>query len=74
MNTNTNKIVESENVNVDEYTKVHEDESMKKPKEYKSVVYFYEGSPAKEDATNQVTNQQQVLVTANHIFIFWSRN
>ena len=33
LNTNTNKIVESENVNFNEYTKAHENESMKKPKE-----------------------------------------
>ena len=34
LNTNTNKILESENVNFNEYTKVHEDESMKKIEEY----------------------------------------
>ena len=35
LNTNTNKVVESANVNFDEYTKVYEVESMKKLKEYK---------------------------------------
>ena len=38
LNTNTNKVVESVNVKFDEYTEVHEDEPMKKPKEYKSFV------------------------------------
>ena len=36
---------------------------MKEPKEYKSFVYFYEGMSIDEDVANQVTNQQQVLVT-----------
>ena len=31
LNTNTNKVVESENVKFDEYTKVHETEPMKEP-------------------------------------------
>ena len=35
LNTNTKKVVESENVNFDEYTKVYEAEPMKKLKEYK---------------------------------------
>ena len=52
MNTNTNKIVESVNVNFDEYTKVHEAESMKRLEEYKSFVYFYEGMLAKENDAN----------------------
>ena len=55
--------MESANVKFDEYTKVHEVEPMKEIEEYKSFVYFYEGMPTEENATNQVTNQQQVLVT-----------
>ena len=35
LNTNTNNIVESANVNFDEYIKVSEAEPMKEPKEYK---------------------------------------
>ena len=35
LNTNINKVVESENVNFDEYTKVNEAKLMKKSKEYK---------------------------------------
>ena len=65
LNTNTNNIVESENVSFDEYTKVHEDEPMKKLEEYKSFVYFYEGMAVEEDASNQVTNQQKVLINAD---------
>ena len=38
LNTNTNKIVESANVNFDEYREVHEDESMKKLEEKYSFV------------------------------------
>ena len=35
LNTNTNKNVESANVNFDEYTKVHDAEPIKRPKGYK---------------------------------------
>ena len=52
LNTNIKKIVESENVNFDEYTEVHDDEPIRRLEEYKSFVYFYEGMPTKEDATN----------------------
>ena len=58
LNTNTNKVVESANVKFDEYTEVYEAEPMKELEEYKSFVYFYEGMPTEEDATNQATNQQ----------------
>ena len=57
------KVVESANVNFDEHTKVQDNESIKKPKEYKSFVYFYEGMPNEEDVANQIGNQQQVLVS-----------
>ena len=43
LNTNTNKIMESANVNFDEYTEVHDDEPIKRPEEYQSFVYFYKG-------------------------------
>ena len=55
--------MESENVNFDEYREVHDDEPIKRPKEYKSLVYFYEGMPTKEEATNQVEIHQQVSIT-----------
>ena len=57
LNTNTNKVVKSANVNFDEYIEVHEAEHMKEPKEYKSFVYFYEGILVEEDVANQVLNQ-----------------
>ena len=38
--------------------------SLKKLEEYKSFVYFYEGMPNKEDVSNQIGSQQQVLVFA----------
>ena len=64
LNTNTNKIMESENVNFDEYIEVHEEKSIKEPKVYKSFVYFYEGIPIEEEVVNQLGNQQKVLVTS----------
>ena len=54
LNTNTNRIVESANVNFDEYTEVHDDESIKRIEEYKSFAYFYDKMPTKQEATNQV--------------------
>ena len=63
LNTNTNKIVESTNVNFDEFIEVHEVEPTKEPEAYKSFVYSYEGMPTEEDVANQDTNQQQVSVT-----------
>ena len=64
LNTNTNKVVESENATFDEFIEVHEAEPTKELEKYKSFIYFYEGMPTEENATNQVENQQQVLVTA----------
>ena len=49
--------MESVNVNFDEYTEVYEAKPMKDLEEYKLFVYFYEGIPTEEDATNQATNQ-----------------
>ena len=54
--------MESENVNFDEHEKVQDNASIKKLEEDKSFVYLYEGMPAKEEVSNQVGNQQQVLV------------
>ena len=56
LNTNTNKVVESENVNFDEFIEVHEAKPIKEPRKYKSFIYFYQGMPTKEDATNKVAN------------------
>ena len=55
--------METAKVNFDEYTEVHGDEPIKRPEEYKSFVYFYEGMPIEEDSSNQVKIQQQVSVT-----------
>ena len=63
LNTNANKIVESANVNFDEYMEVHNAKSIKRLEEYKSFVYFCEGIPSKEEVANQAGNQQQVSVT-----------
>ena len=63
LNTNTNKIVESANVNFDEHTKVQV-EVPKKMEEYRSFVYSYEGMNIDEDDVNQIETQQQVLVLA----------
>ena len=53
--------MESANVNFDEHAKVQDDKS-KKLEEYISFVYFYEGMTTEEQATNEVGNQQKVLV------------
>ena len=58
LNTNTKKIVESENVNFDEHVEVHINES-KKIEDYRSFVYFYEGKKVEENVVNQVGNQQK---------------
>ena len=52
LNTNTNKIVESVNVNFDEFVEEHEVESAKEPKQYRSFIYFYDGITNEEDAMN----------------------
>ena len=57
LNTNTNKIVESANVNFDEHAKVHVEEP-KKLDEYRTFIYSYEGMPIEEEAINQVEIQQ----------------
>ena len=64
LNVNTNKVMESANVNFDEHVEVQDNESIKKPKEYKSFVYFYEGMHNEEKVVNQIGNQQNVLVSA----------
>ena len=48
LNTNTDKVLESANVNFDEYKKLYELEHMKEPKEYKSFVYSYESTLAEK--------------------------
>ena len=55
--------MESANVNFDEYKEVHDAKPIKRPKEYKSFVYFYKGMPAEEEVANQVEIQQKKLVT-----------
>ena len=55
LNTNTNKVMESANVNFDEYTEVYEAEPMEELEEYRSFIYFYEGIPIEEDVENQAT-------------------
>jgi hypothetical protein len=63
LNPNTNKIVESENVNFDEHAKVHVEEP-KRLEEYITFVYSYEGIPIEEDVINQFEMQHQVSVSA----------
>lgn len=45
LNTNTNKVVESVNVKVDDYSKLHE---VQKPEDYRTFIYYYEGMPDEE--------------------------
>ena len=55
--------MESANVNFDEHAEIQIDES-KQPEDYRSFVYFYEGMPIENNATNQVGNQQKISVSA----------
>ena len=57
LNTNTNKVVESVNAKFDEHEKAQDNASIKKPKEYKSFVYFYEGMTTQEEVANKIGNQ-----------------
>ena len=57
LNVNTNKVVESANVNFDEFVEEHEDELGKESENYRSFVYFYDGILNEEDAINQVANK-----------------
>lgn len=60
LNSNTKKVVESENVKVDEYIEVHEDEPMKEPKNYKTIIYYYEGMSV-DEIINQATNPRESI-------------
>ena len=44
-------------MNFHENVEVQYNESIKKLEEYKSFVYFYEGMPDEEEATNQIGNR-----------------
>ena len=45
LNTNTNKVVESLNVKVDEYSKLHEGEQLQELEDYRTFIYYYDGMP-----------------------------
>ena len=64
LNTDTNKVVESTNVNFDEFVEEHEVELAKEPKQYRSFIYFYDGIPNEEDVVNQVANKQKISILA----------
>ena len=65
LNTNSNKIMESANVKIDEYVKVHEDEPKEEPENYKNFMYYYEGM--NDGNENQVSNQQESVNVESHI-------
>ena len=48
LNTNTNKIEESINVEVDECLELNEVIQVHEPKDYKNFIYYYEGMPTEE--------------------------
>ena len=59
--------MESANVKIDEYTKIHEDEQKKEPKNYKTFMYYYEGMSSNTDDTeNQATIQQELVTFESH--------
>ena len=59
MNTNTNKIVESVNEKVDEYSKLNEVEHKEEPENYRTFIYYYECTP-EEDIEIQVVEQVSI--------------
>ena len=64
LNVNTNKVVESANVNFDEFVEDYGEESGKESENYRSFVYFHDGLPNQEDTMNQTPNQQQISISA----------
>ena len=64
LNVNTNKVVESANVNFDEFVEDYGEELGKESKNYRSFVYFHDGLPNQEDTMNQTPNQQQISISA----------
>ena len=57
LNINTKKVVESANVNFDEFAEENEIEPAKELEQYRSFIYFYDGIPNEENVVNQITNQ-----------------
>ena len=60
LNSNTNKVVESEILKFDEYTKVHKDEPKKEPKNYRTFMYYYEDMSTDDDIL-----QTKLLINKN---------
>ena len=60
VNNNTDKVVESENVNFDEFIEVHEAEPAKEPEQCKFFIYFYDGIPNEEDEIGRASCRERV--------------
>ena len=72
MNTNTNKVVESVNVKIDEYSDLNEERQVQEPKDYKTFVYYYEGMPTKEPMTLAI---EQISITVeSHLIVVKSHS
>ena len=63
LNTNTKKVVESANVNFDEFVEDYGEKLGKESENYRSFVYFHDGLPNQEDTMNQTPNQQQISIS-----------
>ena len=64
MNTNTNKIVES--VNVDEYLELYEVVQKQEPEDYKTFIYYYDGMST-EELEIQVVEKFYVIVESHTV-------
>ena len=70
LNSNTNKIVESVNVKIDEYVERNEADSKREPEDYRSFVYIEEEEEASNklapDAESQVSNAKRQTDAAEY--------
>ena len=66
LNTNTKKVVESANVNFDEFTEVHETRPATELEQYKSFIYFYDGIPNEEDVVIKLKINKKFQYLSSH--------
>ena len=60
--------MENENVKLDEYREVHENEPKKELENYRTFMYYYEDMFDNDDnSTNQFSNQQESMTIKKHI-------
>lgn len=63
LNANTNKVMESATVKVDEYTKFHGDEKrQEEPENYRTFIYYYQGMLIDKKENINVGLQESVTI------------